>query len=159
MWSLLSSVSPRTARRAKRPGDRRQSARRLLLEGLEDRCLMAFNPFTEYSVLSAPNDLALADLNADGRPDMVVASTSGSSVEIRLGNADGTFGSAQSFATGASPHSVVAGDFTSDGKADLITASGAGLSLLAGDGTGAFGSPQNFLLSEVIPPGATVPAP
>ena len=159
MWSPIHSLRARTTRRDKRAGDRRQSARRLLLEGLEDRCLMAFNPFTEYSAIAAPYDLAMADVNADSRPDMIVASTAGSTIEVRLGNADGTFGSAQSITTGANPHSVAVGDFTSDGKADLITASAAGLSLLAGNGDGTFGSPQNFLLPEVIPPGASAPAP
>ena len=56
-----------------------------------------------------------------------------------LGNGDGTFQPARSYAAGDSPVSLVAGDFTGDGKLDLAVANGGDtVSVLLGNGDGTF---------------------
>ncbi|HUE72154.1 MAG TPA: FG-GAP-like repeat-containing protein, partial [Pirellulaceae bacterium] len=167
---LAHSQRPPTRRRpllrsgARRVADRRLAARRLLLEGLEDRRLLAFDVLAEYPTGLAPADVALADVNGDGRPDMIVANSGGSSIDVRLGNADGTFGAAISSATGASPRSLAVGDLTGDGTADVVTANGpdvnlfAGngdVSLLVGNGDGTFQPPQSISLPVPVPPDYT----
>jgi hypothetical protein len=71
--------------------------------------------------------VAVGDFNGDGIPDLaVVHPGSGSgpdgSVEILLGNGDGTFRSAGSFAAGTWPRSIAVADFNGDGKEDIVTA-------------------------------------
>jgi hypothetical protein len=91
----------------------------------------------------------VADVNGDGKPDMVVASfypfsLEADSVGVRLGNGDGTFQSELFYGTsgtnGAS--SVVAADVNLDGKLDLLFVNdtdflgeNAGVLLGYGDGT------------------------
>jgi hypothetical protein len=66
--------------------------------------------------------LAVADLNGDGKPDIVTANYNDGTVSILLGNGDGTFGQQQTVAVGSSPDTVVAADLTGNGKVDLVTA-------------------------------------
>jgi hypothetical protein len=138
---------------ARRAADRRREARRLLLEGLEDRALLAFNILDEYATGAYPLDLALSPMDAGSQPDMVVAEYYGSSASVRLGNVDGTFGSAQSSPTGANPYSVATGDLTGDSIPDVVTANWAEVSLLKGKVDGTFELPQGISLPPKTAPG------
>jgi hypothetical protein len=75
-----------------------------------------------YSTFS----MAVADVNGDSNPDLVVANEytdNGGSVGVLLGNGDGTFQSAATYATGgAYPYSVAVADVNGDGKPDLVVA-------------------------------------
>jgi hypothetical protein len=99
--------------------------------------------------------IAIADVNGDGKPDLIVAncgsssqnncvSTSGSGdVSVLLGNGDGTFQTALLYSLGASgATSVAVADVNGDGRPDLIVATGsstAGLvGVLLGNGNGTF---------------------
>jgi hypothetical protein len=101
------------------------------------------------------DSIAIADVNGDGKPDLIVAncgsssqdncvSTSGSGdVSVLLGNGDGTFQTALLYSLGASgATSVAVADVNGDGKPDLIVATGsstAGLvGVLLGNGNGTF---------------------
>ena len=138
---------------------RRRQARRLFLEDLEDRRLMAFNVLAEYSTGAYPYDVLLADVNRDSRPDMIVTNNNGSSVDVRLGNADGSFGTAQVAGTGVGPHSVAAGDLNGDLKPDLVTANWSDVTLLPGNDDGTFQSPQSISLPDQIATGDPDPTP
>jgi hypothetical protein len=161
MWfrSLFHSLdrpsSSKTTRRRRplqggngRAADRRGESRQLFLEGLEDRSLMAFNVLGDYATGSSQFDVTLADVNADNRPDMLVANQGGNSIDVRLGNADGSFGAAQPVPTGFGPRSVAVGDFNGDLKTDMVTANGGDVSLLLGNGDGTF----QLSLSLSLPP-------
>lgn len=75
-------------------------------------------PFT-----SAIREIALADFNGDGRPDIAVTNNSAESVEILLGNGTGGFGTPIEFIAGASTSFIIARDFNGDGRPDIATAS------------------------------------
>ena len=47
--------------------------------------------------------MAVADLNGDGKPDIVTANAESNTVSVLLGNGDGTFQHAQTFPVGAVP--------------------------------------------------------
>jgi hypothetical protein len=69
--------------------------------------------------------VALADINQDGRPDLVTANVN-HTVSILLGNGDGTFQPALNYAVGPIPNWVAAGDFNGGGFPDLVTANRGG---------------------------------
>jgi hypothetical protein len=80
-----------------------------------------------------PVSLAVADINGDGKPDIVVVnqftgpdfSIGGSTVGVLLGNGDGTFQPPVTYDSGGSfAYSVAVGDFNGDGKPDLAVANG-----------------------------------
>jgi len=100
------------------------------------------------------NSIAVADLNRDGKPDLVVGNYS-DSVAVLLGNGNGTF---HLGATYSSPgeYSVSAADVNGDGKPDLLVADlYNNIGVLLGDGDGTFQpavvyDPGGFYASSVI---------
>ena len=75
----------------------------------------------------AAMSVTLADVNGDGKPDLVVAnfcvsssSCANGSVGVLLGNGDGTFQSSVTYGSGGyQTHSVAVADVNGDGKPDL----------------------------------------
>ena len=76
------------------------------------------------------DSVAAADVNGDGKPDLLVANNADNScagnrgsVGDLLGNGDGTFQTSMSFCSGDySANSVATGDVNGDGKPDLVVA-------------------------------------
>src|SRR5579871_6595441 len=77
-----------------------------------------------YTAGFGSDSVAVGDFDGDGHLDLVVANgySPDSTVSILLGNGDGTFGAARSFAAGYGPSSVAVGDFNADGFPDLAVA-------------------------------------
>lgn len=89
-----------------------------------------------------PYALALANINNDGRPDLVTANFDTNDVSVLLNNGAGSF-TVGHHATGFGPRSVVVGDFNNDGNQDIVTAnrSASNIALLLGNGVGGFNAP------------------
>jgi len=80
----------------------------------------------------------VADVNRDGKPDVVVANILGGPLGILLGNGDGTFQPA--FGVGSAAFSVAVADLNGDGKPDLVvTTLTSTVGVLLGNGDGSFG--------------------
>jgi hypothetical protein len=96
------------------------------------------------------SDIKLADLNHDGKSDLIVASISPAgegAISILLGNGNGTFRKSSLIRNLPESVSIVIRDFNGDGNEDVVTANLGGpaeFTLLLGDGDGSFQSPQNF---------------
>jgi hypothetical protein len=102
---------------------------------------------------------AVADVNGDGRPDLIVAAdcinyptcTSGA-VGVLLGNGDGTFQAAVTYSSGgeSGPRpeatSVAVADVNGDGKPDLLVGNGFSgtVGVLLGNGDGTFQTAVNY---------------
>ncbi len=149
---LIHSWMPRLHPRVKHSARLKRESRRLLLESLEGRRLLAFDLALNYAVDARPTSIVTADFNGDGRSDLATANSgvSHGSVSVLLGNADGTFQPAQDFAIGMGATSVAVGDFNADGDLDLVTANSASndLSVLIGNGTGGFATPRSVALAS-----------
>ncbi len=76
---------------------------------------------TGTNVSLSPVAVAVADVNGDTRPDLVVANQADDTVAVLLQNATtaGAFDAAVTYATGDGPSAVAVADFNNDTKADI----------------------------------------
>jgi hypothetical protein len=84
--------------------------------------------------------IAIADLNGDGKPDVVVANLSGVvGVLLGTGNTSTPFQSVVTYSGGKGTFDVAIADVNGDGKPDILEANfGAGVGVLLGNGDGTF---------------------
>jgi hypothetical protein len=96
---------------------------------------------TDIPTGSAPQQVAVADFNRDGKPDIVVAN--GGSVSILLGNGDGTFRAPITTTVNAFPRALAVGDLNGDGIPDVVINDyvNGGLYIFLGKGDGTFEAP------------------
>jgi hypothetical protein len=89
-----------------------------------------------------PGSIAIADVNHDGKLDIIVANTTSGTLSVLLGAGKGHFTTAggSPFACGKSPNDIATGDFNGDGNLDLVLANTEtpNLTILLGDGKGGF---------------------
>lgn len=99
-----------------------------------------------YASPNGPTDVFAADLNHDGRPDLVSTQFSSNMVTVFLNHGDGTFasGGSATYLTAPSPRWVIVNDLNGDGRPDIAIAtcpSGGEqpfASVLFGNGDGTF---------------------
>lgn len=99
-------------------------------------------PGSPIPVAGAPGNVAIGDVNQDGKLDLVVASGRTRSVTVLLGQGEARFRASSSspVAVPDSPGEMALGDINADRKLDLVLAShdSYGVMLLLGDGHGGF---------------------
>ena len=89
----------------------------------------AVNPGSAGSV-AVPRELAIADFNSDGIPDLAIASQNSGCVVVLLGNGNGVFTPASGSPVcglGSIMVGVTTGDFNDDGNVDLALTDNTGL--------------------------------
>lgn len=94
----------------------------------------------DFPTGSFPSAVVIADVNNDGKEDLIAVNLLDNTVSVFLGQSDGIFGARMDFPTAAGPVALVAADFNHDGKVDLaVVASSANVvSVLLGNGNGTF---------------------
>jgi hypothetical protein len=81
--------------------------------------------------------IAIADLDRDGKPDIVTANnTQDGEVSVALGKGDGSFAAAHTFTVGSGVFVVAVGDFDGDAFPDVVVGRSIGAAVLLGNGDG-----------------------
>jgi FG-GAP-like repeat/PASTA domain len=104
-----------------------------------------FGPRKDYDSGPDSGSVAAADLNGDGKPDLVVTHQERPSLSVLLNAGDGTFPARRDYRawSGFQPTIAVA-DMNGDGHPDLVTTAAAGISLFLNAGNGTFESPLAY---------------
>jgi hypothetical protein len=111
----------------------------------------------DYSAGNEPGAVAVADLNHDGKLDIVAANFgnfTGHTVSVLVGNGDGTFQPQAVYTTSGGALSVIVADLNHDGNQDLAVDCACGssfscgnpgeISILLGNGDGTFAHHLNY---------------
>jgi hypothetical protein len=107
-----------------------------------------FGTRKEFGTGGGPRSISIADLNADGKPDLATANNwiggVAGTVSILLGNGDGTFQAKADFGTADYSQAVAIADLNADGHPDLAVSTWSEVSVLLGNGDGTFGARTDF---------------
>jgi len=101
------------------------------------------------------HQVAIGDLNGDGKPDVVVANPSLNNVGVFLNAGSGALGPGTFLAVSGRPDSISLADINTDGHLDLllvVVGSGTSqLQVMLGDGKGGFAAPVAVPTGSVAP--------
>jgi flagellin len=97
-------------------------------------------------------DISSADVNGDGKLDLIVVSSDDDVFGVSLGNGDGTFAASISYAMGDAAYSITVADFNNDGALDVATADFAGdsVSVRLNQGNGTFGAVTSYYSATLL---------
>jgi hypothetical protein len=120
-----------------------------------------FKAIKTYPVPIGVTDVAVGDLNGDGKPDVAVTN-GGTNVSVLTGSGSGTLKAAVTFGTNFGPTGLVAVDLNGDGKADLVTANSgspfgvitANVSVLLSNGKSLFAARTDYAVGSGTDTGA-----
>ncbi len=95
----------------------------------------------------SPAHVASADFNGDGAKDLVVSNEGSGTVNIYIGNRDGSFKGGVSFGVGTTPSDITTSDFNGDGWEDFVVSTqdaGGNVRVFLGNGDASFRAPLSL---------------
>lgn len=106
----------------------------------------ALTPATVIPAQDGPRLPTVADLNADGWPDIVFSNVFSGSISVLLSDGTGGFAAPVHLPVGAAPRFVLARDLNGDGRPDLAVTNmnSASVSVLLNQGGGSFAPPADY---------------
>src|SRR4051812_15547126 len=102
-------------------------------------CNGVFGNAVLYPAGTSLHPLAIADLDGNGKLDVVVG-ISGGKIAVLLGTGAGVLGTAASYTLGGSITELAIADFDGDTKLDVAASTGGDVRVLPGVGNGTFGT-------------------
>jgi hypothetical protein len=105
-----------------------------------------------YTTPVGPYCLAAADVNGDGKPDLIYSCPDNGTLTVLTNNGSGVLGSNAVYSVSGQPYDFVVADVNGDGKPDLISAgyNTGYVTVLTNNGNGIFTSSGNFTTSGNI---------
>ena len=99
-----------------------------------------------FAVSGTPTSVMTADLNRDGKLDLIVIDATSGKVTVFLGAGGGKFDSGTEYATGLHPDAMAIGDIDGDGRQDIVVADSTEGTVTAfyGDGNGKLQSKGSY---------------
>ncbi len=100
----------------------------------------------QFAGVASAASAALADVNGDGGPDLIITGTDANTVEVLLSEGGGTFAAPVSYGGGLLPVDVAVGDVTGDNLPDLLVANYflSSVSVLTNLGEGTFSDGNHY---------------
>src|SRR5262249_46829388 len=103
-----------------------------------------------YTYSIPPTEVEVADMNGDGRPDLIEGNHFFNTTSVQMNDGAGHFGAKVDSVGVITPSAVEAADFNGDGKADLVSTSnyynfGNGVNVQLGNGNGTLQAPRTYL--------------
>ncbi|HKG56046.1 MAG TPA: VCBS repeat-containing protein, partial [Candidatus Limnocylindrales bacterium] len=99
----------------------------------------------------SPLDVAVGDLNGDGRPDVLSANSTTNRVSVHLADGSGGFTGPAAMPIPNGPQALVLVDLDNDGKRDLAVPNGNSVAVLLGDGDGGFSPAIDYATPGEVP--------
>lgn len=81
-----------------------------------------FQAHVDYAIGANAVAIATADVNADGKLDLISANYNDNTVSVLLGKGTGTFNTESIYPTSSGPSGLAVGDFNNNGKLDIVAA-------------------------------------
>ena len=104
----------------------------------------SLEPRRDYAAGAGTDSVAIADINGDGKPDLVTANGASGTVSILLNTGGGSLAPAREHEVGGGFPSLAARDLNGDGRIDLAVVSDDGLSVLLQRQDGSFGPARSY---------------
>ena len=116
--------------------------------GMPEPGLLCFGTSVPQAMGAGTIGITIDNFDASPFLDIVTANRDANTVAIRLGQADGQFGSQDAYPTGTGPIAIGSGQFLGDENLDVVTVNVTSLdvSILAGTATEDFEAPVNISL-------------